>query len=384
MPTPRLTDEQCQEAWDAYVAADFKATRAAAALGLASSTYENRLRQAKERGMHLSQGAQRVVKAAGLSGTEAKGGWIHDYETGPDGKRYKIGTTRWAAEDKAAQENLLARLAAAFEDVTPAAPVARPADTKGDLCNVIPLFDCHWGLSAWGEETGDVDYDLALAREDLMRGLETVMSTAPKADTAVLILGGDFLHANDNTAQTPASKHSLDVASRQFRALDTGIAIIKYAVLRALQHHDRVVVRVLRGNHDEDSHRSIAFALREWTALNERATVDMDPRELFMLQWGRTALFAQHGDKMKPVDLALKLSDVCPFWSASPHRYAYTGHRHSLAAERIGGLNWERLEPFSPADMYGASWVNRRAMKIDTYHKQRGRIGTVLDPLERE
>lgn len=384
MPTPPLTDEQCQEAWDAYVAAGHIKSRAAEALRLPKNTYDNRLSRAMARGLHLSQGAQRVVKSAGLSGVEAKGGWIHDWETGPDGKKYKIGTTRWAAETHAEQEAFATRMRAAFEDMTPTARVAAPKHTQEDLCNVLPLYDVHWNMAARGAETGHVDYDLSLARDDLMRGLEAVLSTAPRANTAILLLGGDFLHANDNTNQTPASKHQLDVAARHFHALDTGIAVIKYAVQRALEHHDRIVIRTLRGNHDPDSHMTISFALREWLAANPRAEVDMDPRELFMRQWGRAGIFGQHGDKFKPVNLVLKLSDVCPFWTEAPHRYAYTGHLHSMAAERIGGVNWERLEPFAPADIYGASWVNRRAMKLDTYHKQRGRIGTVLDPLERE
>lgn len=384
MPPPRLTDEQCQEAWDAFEAHEKRYVPGAKAIGISENAFRNRIQRAKERGLHLSDGARNAIQNAGLSGTEGKGGWIHNYELGEDGKRYKIGTTRWAAEIDSAEQNVLDRIRDAFEGLTPAAPVGRPADTHADLCNVLPLYDVHWAMAAWGKETGDQDYDLTLARDDLMRGLETILTTAPRANTCVILLGGDFLHADDDNGQTPASKHPLDVASRQFMAIDTGIAILKYAVTRVLEHHDNVVIRVLRGNHDPNSHRTLSFSLREWLANNDRATVDMTPNELFMFQWGRSGVFGQHGDKMKPVDLALKLSDVCQFWTESPHRYAYTGHKHSMAAQRIGGLNWERLEPFAPSDVYGASWVNRRAMKMDTYHRQRGRVGTVMDPLERD
>lgn len=353
--------------------------KAAEQLGLNYNTLKTRLTIAKSRGFHLSPGARHVINRANLAPIEAKGGWIHDYDK--DGK--KIGTTRWAAPDDALDDSL-ERIRTAFEGMTPARMIQPPEHTAQDLCNVLPLYDVHWGMAAWGDETGDVDYDLTLARDDLMRGMEAVLSTAPKADTCVLLLGGDLTHADDNSAQTPQSKHPLDVAARMHVVTDSAISIIKYAVTRALEHHSRVIIRVLRGNHDINSHRAISFALREWLAGNTRASIDMDPRELFMFQWGRSAIFGQHGDKMKPVDLALKLSDVCQFWSAAPHRYAYTGHMHRMAAERIGGLNWERLEPFAPSDAYGATWVNRRAMKIDTYHKQRGRVATAIDPLERE
>ena len=375
-----MTQEELRAAIDVWRENGESVTKAAKALSIPRNTMDSRVRKAKLAGLHVSEGVRDSVDRAGLGYVEARGGHRRVYDD--DGKQ--IDTVRYTIPQEELTQGYLDRMAAAFDTIVPAAPVPKTGDTFADLCNVLPLYDVHWGMAAWGKETGDQDYDLTLARDDLMRGLDRILTTAPRADTCVLILGGDFLHADDDSAQTPASKHPLDVASKQFMAIDTGIAIIKYAVARVLEHHDKVVIRVLRGNHDPNSHRTIAFSLREWLLENPRATVDMDPRELFMFQWGRASIFGQHGDQMKPVDLALKLADVCPFWTAATHRYAYTGHKHSMAAARIGGLNWERLEPFAPSDVYGASWVNRRAMKLDTYHTARGRIGTVMDPLERE
>ncbi len=379
MPTRPLSDKLAREALEALETHQNKATKAAASLGINYSTFQHRVRTAKSRGLHLSAGAQAVVRRAGVSGAEAKGGGVHG--CGEDGMR--VGATRWSVPGGEVSEETLSRIRDAFEGLREMPPVATPDNVAADLCNVIPLFDVHWGMSAWGEETGDVDYNIELAREDMMRGLGRVLSVSPNAQRAVLILGGDLTHADDNNAQTPKSKHPLDVSARMHRVTDSAIKIIKFAVHYALEKHLEVVIRVLRGNHDPNSHRTIAFALHEWCRPQPPVSVDMDPREIFMMQWGRTALFAQHGDRMKAVDLSLKLADVCPFWSECPHRYAYTGHLHRMSAERIGGLNWERLEPFAPSDDYGATWVNRRAMKVDTYHNQRGRILTAIDPLER-
>lgn len=380
MPTPPLSQEAMLEAVQAWREADCNVVRAAESLGMNYAKFRTRLERAKAQGLHLSEGARHIVDRAGLGYGEAKGGWIHDYDE--DGK--KVGTTRWAKAEDDLSEDVLARIRGAFEGMTPLRRVSAPEAFERNLCNVLPMYDVHWGMAAWRQETGGADYNLDLARDDVMRGLEAVLSRAPKASECVLLLGGDLLHANDNTAKTPGHKHPLDVAGRMYQATDTLIEILKYVVLRALEHHDRVLVRVLRGNHDEDSHRAVAFALREWLRAEPRATIDMDPRDLFMHQWGRTALFGHHGDRGGTTEFALKLSDVCRFWSECPHRYAYTGHRHKMEAQRIGGLNWERLEPFAPADVYGSSWVNRRGIKIDSYDRQRGRVNTALDPLERE
>lgn len=377
---PVLSALSDDELWRLYVEHDQNASSLSRALETDPNTTRRYIRNLIKKGHHLSEGAQSAVQNAGLNGLEAKGGWIHNYDD--EGK--KTGTTRWTAADSETLESVMDRIRDAFNDVTPLPRVSPPHTIHEDLCNVLPLYDVHWGMAAWGAETGDQDYDLSLAADDMMKGLEAVLSTAPAAKQCVLLLGGDLIHADDNKAQTPGHHHPLDVAARMHRVTDSAITIIKYVVSRALEHHDTVVVRVLRGNHDENSHRAIAFALREWCRENERVEIDMDPREVFMRQWGRVAVFGQHGDKMKPVDLALKLSDICAYWSECRHRYAYTGHLHKLTAERIGGLNWERLEPFAPTDVYGASWVNRRAIKIDTYHKMRGRIATAIDPLERD
>jgi hypothetical protein len=42
----------------------------------------------------------------------------------------------------------------------------------------------------------------------------------------VLIIGGDFFHADDNRSETPSHKHKLDVDSRHWRVLDLGVALI--------------------------------------------------------------------------------------------------------------------------------------------------------------
>ena len=86
---------------------------------------------------------------------------------------------------------------------------------------------------------------------------------------------------------------------------------------------------------------------------------------------------------MKPQDLVLRLADQCPFWSETRHRYAYTGHKHRLAAERIGGVHWEQLDAFCPPDAYGSTWTGRRAFKAEVFSKQSGRVLTAHDPLER-
>jgi hypothetical protein len=151
-------------------------------------------------------------------------------------------------------EDVAERIRAALEGLTPAAPVIAPESVMADLCAVYPLMDAHVGMQAWGKETGGQDYDLTLAAQDMRQAFAKVLALTPAAEKAVLLIGGDYFHSDDTRAETPASKHKLDMDGRFHKVLDVGIAIIAETVDRLLAKHASVTVRVLRGNHDPHSH----------------------------------------------------------------------------------------------------------------------------------
>ncbi len=284
-----------------------------------------------------------------------------------------------------AEDDPLERIRAALEGLTPAQPVIPPENVMGDLCAVYPLMDAHIGMQAWGKETGADDYDLDLAAKDMRHAFAKVLALTPAAAKAVLLIGGDYFHSDDTRAETPQSKHKLDMDGRFHKVLDVGIAIIAETVERLLSKHESVVVRVLRGNHDPHSHLVLTFALGERYRLESRVEVDKSPRDLFMMQWGRCAIFAHHGDKGKPQQMALYLSDVCPFWSETRHRHYLVGHVHHDHAKDLGPLRYESLRAFCPPDAYAASmgYGGRRALQSMTFDRKDGLVLRAMDPIER-
>ena len=284
-----------------------------------------------------------------------------------------------------APEDLAERVRAALEGLTPAEPVIPPESVMADLCAFYPLMDAHVGMRAWGQETGSQDYDLAHAALDMRTAFAKVLALTPAAEAAVLIVGGDYFHSDSSAAETPKSHHKLDMAGRYGEVVDIGIAILAETIGRLLGKHAAVTVRALRGNHDPHSHMVLTFALGERYREDPRVTVDKSPRDLFMLQWGRCAIFAHHGDLGKPQQMALYLSDICPFWSATRHRHYLTGHTHHDHAKDLGPLRWESLRAFCPPDAYAASmgYGGRRALQSLTFHKADGLVLRALDPIER-
>lgn len=283
-------------------------------------------------------------------------------------------------------EAVAERIREALEGMKPADPVIPPESVMADLCAVYPLMDAHVGMLAWGRETGSQDYDLDHAAHDMRHAFGKVLALTPAADHAVLIIGGDFFHADDTRAETPANRHKLDVDGRFWKVLDVGIAIIAETIHKLLQKHANVIVRVLRGNHDPHSSMTLNFALAERYRNDARVYIEKDPRDLFMLQWGKCAIFAHHGDKGKPQQMALYLSDVCPFWSQTRHRHYLTGHVHHDHAKDIGPLRYESLRAFCPPDAYaaGMGYGGRRALQSITFHKADGLVLRALDPIDRE
>lgn len=278
------------------------------------------------------------------------------------------------------------RIREALEGLVPSEPVVAPESVMADLCAVYPLMDAHVGMMAWGRETGAQDYDLAHAAKDMRHAFAKVLAMTPAAQQAVLLIGGDYFHSDDNRAETPASRHKLDVDGRFWKVLDIGIGIIAETVHQLLQKHARLLVRVLRGNHDPHSSMTLNFALAERYRNEPRITVEKDPRDLFMMQWGKCAIFAHHGDKSKPQQMALYLSDVCPFWSQTRHRHYLTGHVHHDHAKDLGPLRFESLRAFCPPDAYaaGMGYGGRRALQSITFHKQDGLVLRALDPIDRD
>ena len=282
-------------------------------------------------------------------------------------------------------EDVLERIRAAFEGMATAEPVTPPYRVLDDLCSVYPVMDLHLGMHAWGRETGGASYDLKLACQDIRQAFAKVIAITPDSAEAVLILGGDTLHADNDDAETPKSKHKLDVDGRHFKVLETAVEILAETVDLLLAKHSRLTVRVLRGNHDETAHLVLTFALAERYRAETRVVVEKDPRDLFQKQWGKCAIFAHHGDKAKPQQMAMYLSDICTFWSDTRHRHLLTGHVHQDAARDIGPLRWESLRAFCPPDAYAASmgFGGRRALQVLTFHKADGLVIRALDPIER-
>lgn len=278
-----------------------------------------------------------------------------------------------------ATQDTLERIREAFEGMEPAKPKAPPSAVMKDLCTVYPIADAHIGMMAWRKETG-TDYDTNIAAARVRDWIAQCMAASPCSQTGIIMDVGDFTHADNDTYQTPRSKHVLDVDTRMFRTLDIGIAALSSAVECALTKHQTVHVVILPGNHDSTIYLAVMFALVERYREEPRVIVHKQPGEFFLHEFGKVMIAAHHGDKAKPDRLVHFVADeFAEAWGRTKHRFLFTGHLHHHKSQDIGGIKWEQLRAVTERDAYAVShaYSARAQLQAITFHCERGEMQRV-------
>lgn len=367
-----LSDEDALAAYNA-ITETRNAAEAARITGIAVNTLKHRYKVATRRGLHLSEGARDAMASASLSGVEINGGYRHRYdpETGQ-----KLETVRWSVPRQEEElETTLERISKRVECILPAPAVKRPAQTKSDLCNLFPLFDVHLSMKVGS-------YGTAAAVDRLREGADNVISRAPAAESCIILNGGDWTHQNDNSNQTPRSKHPLPVDEDYETTTDISTDLTVELIFKALKRHDHVTYKALRGNHDPTTALILRAALRQRFRNEPRVTIDDDGIDFFHYSWGGNLICGHHGDirGKRPSDIAMAFAALNPEgYSRAKHREIHTGHRHHLKSQEMPGWVWYQHRAICPMDRHSMEdlWVSGSEMTGITYHERGARYGQV-------
>lgn len=357
MPTPKLSDEDCQAALDA-VAKHGSITAAADALPMNRATLQSRVNEARRRNAGM------IVTGRST---------LTDLRTGePVMEWVKESLDRQRAAE--AQQAAYATLAAKLPRTAPAAP---PRASEGHLATVYTLTDCHVGALAWHRE-GGADWDLTIAEETLLGCFRHMIDTSPASELGVVNQLGDFLHFDGLEAATPTGHNLLDADGRFDKVVQVAIRVLRRVVDMALAKHSRVHVILAEGNHDIASSvwlRQMFGALYE----NEpRITVEQSPLPYYALEWGKTLLAFHHGHLKKNDQLPLLFAaQFAPEWGRTMKRYCHTGHRHHLEEKEHSGMIVLQHPTLAARDAYAArgGWHALRSATAVTYHKLYGEVG---------
>lgn len=383
---------------DAYLANGKNQSAAAAAVGCSRETVQRLLKVAAEQGL---LGTAPVLPGFRISQTTStpKGDFVqqkpeHGGEfvlpaghaikgvsalVDPDGREI----IKWIkTREQLSAVDIAETLKNAFADWTPAAlPVPAPAFQYPDLLTLIPCNDWHVGMFAWRRETGS-DWDLRIAEDTIGSGIEDAISRTPPSATAIVLGGGDLTHADNNKNQTARSANQLDVDGRHQKVVETAGRLMVRTIDAALRRHGEVIVRNLKGNHDEETATSIAWFLHAWYRNEPRVTVDLDQSLFFYHRFGKVMLAATHGHEAKLTDMPMIMAHRrAEDWGATKFRYAHGFHIHhkSKYATEGEGVIMESHQAPIPQDAwhYGSGFLSGRSLMTITYHRDFGEVGRV-------
>lgn len=330
---------------------------------------------------------ERVKKNAALRGYSPD----HDMtRTVPDGFKVKGVSTYYNAEGKASgqwvkssadaerrEELMREAVRALSEEVRGLSPTVRaPTIHAADLLTVYPLGDPHFGLYAWGAESGD-NFDLVEAKRLTLGAVDRLVQAAPPSQTAIILPLGDVFHMDDQSNQTPAHRHQLDADGRFVKVLHVGIQTFRHAVLKALEKHDRVIVRFVTGNHDPHAVWCLSFSIAAYFDNEPRVEVDLSPAAHWFYRFGKVLLGATHGDKSKAEQLlGVMACDQAEAWGQTKHRHWLCGHVHHSSVKEFPGVTVETFRTLAAKDAYAAGYGYRagRDMRAIVYHREHGEI----------
>lgn len=260
---------------------------------------------------------------------------------------------------------------------------ASPA-TMRDLMAVIPMGDPHVGLLAWAVETGS-DWDLRIAERVLVGAIEQAVAIAPPAARCLLINLGDYFHTDSQANQTARSGHQLDVDSRWSKMLEVGIRIQRRMIEACLKRFGEVIVKNVRGNHDDHSSVMLSHVMAAYFEKDPRVSVDMSPSLHSYHEWGKCLIATHHGHAAKFAQLPLLMAAAQPeMWGRTKFRRVYCGHVHHDSLKEFPGVIVETFNTLAAADAYaaGAGYMSGRDLKLDIWHKDRGMINRSIIGIE--
>jgi hypothetical protein len=281
-----------------------------------------------------------------------------------------------SASDEAREEALREFAENLAEGVKGLAPITpAPERVSDDLMCVIPIGDPHFGLKVWAQE-GGANFDLDIAERLTCGAIDRLLASAPPAKTAVLLNLGDQFHADSQNNTTTAGT-TVDVDGRWAKIQQVGLRAMLYCIGRLLERHERVVVRINRGNHDKHASYALSLMISCYFHNEPRVEVDLSPAAVWYMQFGQVLLASTHGDTIKGDKLmGVMAADRPQEWGSTKHRYWFVGHiHHSDIKEYPGGIV-EYLRTLAPGDAWhhGQGYRSGRDMRLVVMHKEFGEV----------
>ena len=288
---------------------------------------------------------------------------------------------QWVKSDlkKEAQEASLQAFAdALMEELPKYEPLPYKAITGlPEQLTAYVIGDAHIGmLATTSRNKGEGDWSLEIAERVTLGAIDTLIKASGGSDTALMLDLGDFQHS-DNLQNTTTAGTVVDVDGEFGETIAASVRIYRTAIDLLLAAHNRVVLMMVRGNHNSSTSRVMNVMLQTFYENEPRVEVRDNAHKFQSITYGNNLLVSHHGDKMKPMRAFEYITrSMAKEWGQCEHKHLLMGHVHHHTAVEIGGMLCETYQALPASDAwhsdsgYGAT----RSMSCVVYDKQHGEV----------
>ena len=288
---------------------------------------------------------------------------------------------QWVKSDlkKEAQEAALQSFADALMEELPKYEPLPYKDITGlpEQLTAYVIGDAHIGmLATTSRNKGEGDWSLEIAERVTLGAIDTLIKASGGSDTALMLDLGDFQHS-DNLQNTTTAGTVVDVDGEFGETIAASVRIYRSAIDLLLAAHNRVVLMMVRGNHNSSTSRVMNVMLQTFYENEPRVEVRDNAHKFQSITYGNNLLVSHHGDKMKPMRAFEFITrSMAKEWGQCEHKHLLMGHVHHHTAIEIGGMLCETYQALPAPDSwhsdsgYGAT----RSMSCVVYDKQHGEV----------
>lgn len=256
----------------------------------------------------------------------------------------------------------------------------------GECLLEVSVHDLHFAQLSWAKETGQVNYDVDIAKQMYLDCFDYMLDKARafKVSRIMIPIGSDFYNVN-NSAYTTAGGTLQDEDCRWQKSFSLGWRMARDAIDKCLQVAP-IDIKIIPGNHDYERTYYLGEVLKAWYRNCAHVDIDNSPETRKFYTWEKNLIGLTHGKEEKIDSLPIIMATSVPeLFARTLYHEFQIGHMHFqketefTPTKDIRGVLIRWMPSLAPLDSWtakkGFGWL--REAKGSVWHKEKGRIADI-------
>jgi len=266
-----------------------------------------------------------------------------------------------------------------IKELVPLPPrVVMEFNRNTNLANEYVFTDSHIGamIDLETEEQLQDQQDL------IMRCFENMIMSAPKTDTGIVVILGDWFHFDNLLPITPRSGNVLFSNGNYRDLVECGVKIMRKILDLSLIVHEKVEIVICEGNHDQASAMWLKLMMMALYENETRIKIADSESPFYAIPFGQSFLGYHHGHikgLKDSKDLALFFAtEFRKMWGDTKYTYLKTGHLHHVHEKEEHGIFIQQMPTLAGKDHHAQThgYRSNEAAVCTTFSKEYGEVGT--------